>query len=282
MKSDHAVQTLCAELEVSTSGFYRWAQRLAHPSARTLQDQTLKVEIRAIHAASRQTYGSPRVVVDLRNRGLRHGRNRVSRLMRQQGLSGRQRGRYRVQTTDSRHDHPIAPNRLAEAPEPTAANQLWVADITFVETKQGWLYLAGVLDLYSRKLVGWAMSEWIDTQLTLDALKMALLHRQPPPGLLFHTDRGIQYAAGDFRAALAKAKLVPSMSRRGNCYDNASIESFWSSLKMELIYRRDFTTHQEARAAIFDYIETFYNPHRIHTSLGGLSPTKFESNNPKQ
>jgi len=182
----------------------------------------------------------------------RHGRQRIAPILRQAGLCGRQKGRYRVQTTDSNHDHPIAPNHLAEAPAPTAPNQIWVADITYIETREGWLYLAGVLDIYSRKIVGWAMSEWIDTPLVLSALTMALQHRQPTAQLLFHSDRGVQYASGDFRAALAQANLLPSMSRKGNCYDNA---------------------------AIFDYIETFYNRQRRHSALDFLSPTNFETKN---
>src|SRR5205085_3042404 len=174
-----------------------------------------------IHARSRQTYGSPRIVMELRKQHQHHGRNRVSRLMSQSGLCGRQKGRYRVQTTDSNHDDPIAPNRLAEAPKATAPNQIWVADITYIETKEGWLYLAAILDLYSRKIVGWAMSERIDTVLVLKALGMALLHRSPPGNVLVHSDRGIQYASGDYRQALSQAGLIASMSRKGNCYDNA-------------------------------------------------------------
>ena len=199
--------------------------------------------------------------------------------MRQAGLCGRQKGRYRVQTTDSNHDEPIAPNHLAQAPKATAPNQLWVADITYIQTQEGWLYLAAILDLYSRKIVGWAMSERIDTTLALKALAMALLHRQPPTGLLFHSDRGVQYASGDYRQALQAARLVPSMSRKGNCYDNAAMESFWSTLKLELIYRRDFATRAQARTDIFDYIETFYNRQRTHSALNYLSPIDFELKN---
>jgi transposase InsO family protein len=237
------------------------------------------LEIKAIHARSRQTYGSPRIVMELRQQGNQHGRNRVARLMNAQGLCGRPRRRYRIPTTDSNHDQPIAPNRLADAPPATAPNQIWVADITYIQTQEGWLYLAAILDLYSRKIVGWAMSERIDTLLVLKALGMALLHRGAPRDLLFHSDRGVQYAAGDYRAALARAGLVPSMSRRGNCYDNAFIESFWSTLKLELVYRRAFQSRREARMAIFDYIETFYNRQRAHSALGCLSPVDFELQN---
>ena len=270
---------LCDNLQVSPSGFYDWDLRRSNPGTRAVEDEALAAAVVEIHAQSRQTYGAPRVVAALRSHGLRHGRNRVARIMKSKGLSGRQKGRYRVRTTDSNHDHPIAPNRLAEAPSPCAPNQTWVADITYIPTGEGWLYLAGVLDLHSRKIVGWAMGSSIDSALVLSALSMALLHRAPAEGLLFHSDRGVQYAAGDFRAALAQAGLIPSMSRRGNCYDNAAMESFWSTLKIELIYRRDFATHREAKTEIFDYIESFYNRHRIHTSLDGLSPAEFEHQN---
>ena len=276
MKHDYSVQALCGNLNVSPSGYYDWKKRQACPSPRACQDQVLKKEIQKIHAQSRQTYGSPRIQTALLKGGHRHGRNRIARLMQEEGLYGRQKRRYRVQTTDSNHDEPIAPNRLAQAPEPTQINQIWVADITYVRTGEGWLYVAAILDLYSRKIVGWAMGEFIDTTLVLKALAMALLHRKPPQDLLFHSDRGVQYASKDYRRALAQGGLVASMSRKGNCYDNASIESFWSTLKLELVYRRDFRTRSQARAAIFDYIECFYNPERIHTSLGGLSPLDFE------
>jgi transposase InsO family protein len=198
--------------------------------------------------------------------------------MKDQGLCGRQKGRHRVQTTDSNHNHPIAPNRLAQAPVATTPNQIWVADITYIQTLEGWLYLAAVLDLYSRKIVGWAMSPSIDSALVLNALDMALTHRQPPANLLFHSDRGVQYAAGNFRAALLKASLIPSMSRKGNCYDNAAMESFWSTLKLELVYRCVFNTRRQAQSEIFDYIERFYNYTRIHSSLNFRSPAAFETN----
>ena len=279
MRFDHSIAMLCDNLEVSPSGFYDWDRRRQCPGFRSLEDQALVEQITVIHAESRQTYGSPRIADELRARGRRHGRNRIARLMKSRGICGRQKGRYRVQTTDSNHDHPIAPNRLAEAPQATAPNQIWVADITYIPTAEGWLYLAGVLDLHSRKIVGWAMSPTIDSALVLAALAMATLHRTPPPGLLFHTDRGVQYAAGNFRAALKAAGLVASMSRRGNCYDNASMESFWSTLKLELVYRGRFTSHRHARSEIFDFIEVFYNRQRRHTSLGGLSPSQFELKN---
>jgi transposase InsO family protein len=279
MKDEHPILSLCLHLEVSPSGYYAWQQRHDCPGPRALQDRALVQEIDQIHARSRQTYGSPRVVEELRSKGQRHGRNRIARLMKQQGLCGRQKRRYRVQTTDSNHDQPIAPNRLAQAPKASAPNQLWVADITYIETEEGWLYLAAIMDLYSRKIVGWAMSQRIDTVLVLKALAMALLHRSPPANLLFHSDRGVQYASGDYRQALSQAGLIASMSRSGNCYDNAAMESFWSTLKMELVYRQSFATRQRARQVLFEYIEVFYNRQRLHSALGYASPCAFESQN---
>jgi putative transposase len=279
MKSDYSVRRLCLYLKASPSGFYQWERRQVRPGTRALENQALALEIDQIHTRSRQTYGAPRIARVLRQRGRCHGRNRVARLMREKGLCGRQKGRYRVRTTDSNHDQPIAPNRLAAAPKATAPNQLWVADLTYIQTKEGWLYLAAILDLYSRKIVGWAMSRSIDTPLILKALSMALRHRCPPPGLLFHSDQGVQYASGDYRQALARAGLIASMSRRGNCYDNAAMESFWATLKLELVYRRCFDSHAQARAEIFDYIETFYNRQRAHSALDYHSPVDFELKN---
>jgi len=279
MKNDYSILALCENLDVSPSGYYDWQKRRSAPGPRAQENETLTQEIQKIHQRSRRTYGSPRIVMELRKKGKRHGRNRVARLMQQEGLCGRQKSRFRVQTTDSKHDQPIAPNRLAEAPPPTAPNQIWVADITYIQTREGWLFLAAILDLYSRKIVGWAMSERIDTSLVLKALSMALLHRIAPAELLFHSDRGVQYDSGDYRAALARAGLVASMSRKGNCYDNAFIENFWSTLKLDLVYRTEFTTRQEAQRAIFDYIEAFYNRQRSHTALGCLSPVDFEIQN---
>jgi transposase InsO family protein len=279
MRNDYPLLALCANLAVSPSGYYDWKKRRATPGPRALANQALAQAIHVIHTRSRQTYGSPRIVAELRKQGRRHGRHRVARLMHAAGLYGRQRGRYRVHTTDSNHAEPIAPNRLVVAPKATAPNQIWVGDITYIETQEGWLYLAAILDLYSRKIVGWAMSQRIDTALVLQALAMARRHRQPPRELLFHSDRGVQYASGDYRRTLAQAGLIASMSRTGNCYDNATMESFWSSLKLELVYRRTFASHDQARTAIFDYIECFYNRQRIHSALGYFSPVDFELQN---
>ena len=276
MKHEHPILSLCLLLQVSPSGYYDWQKRRLCPGLRAIEDQKLAQQIQQIHIHSRQTYGSPRVEKELRKNGRCHGRNRIARLMKEKSLCGREQRRYRVQTTDSNHDEPIAPNRLAQAPKASAPNQLWVADVTYIKTGQSWLFLAAIMDLYSRKIVGWAMSERNDTVLVLKALSMALLHRRPPQNLLFHSDRGVQYASADYRKALSQAGLIASMSRRGNCYDNAAMESFWSTLKLELVYRRYFENHAQARSQIFDYIESFYNRQRSHSALNYHSPVDFE------
>jgi putative transposase len=279
MKAEHSMTALCQALEVSISGYYDWQQRKSRPAARTLEEQKLRAQIVRIHDESRQTYGAPRVHMHLRGQGQRHGRNRIARLMRAQGLCGRQKKRYRVVTTDSKHDQPIAPNRLAAEPVASRANQLWVADITYVRSTAGWIYVAAIMDLYSRRIVGWAVGQHINTALVLSALNMALCHRQPPMGLVFHSDRGVQYASLEYRQALEAAQMVASMSRKANCYDNAAMEAFWSTLKLELIYRRAFQDAAQVRQALFDYIEVFYNRQRLHSSLGYRSPTDFEGAN---
>ncbi len=280
MKAEYGIAPLCQAFEVAPSGYYDWSHRQAHPSPRQQMDRQLKEQISRIHAESRKTYGSPRIQMKLRQAGQRHGRNRIGRLMREQDLYGRQKKRYRAVTTDSRHDQPIAPNRLAEAPVPTRPDQLWVADITYVATAAGcWIYVAAILDLYSRRIVGWAVSQRIDTTLVLTALSMALTHRQPPAGLIFHSDRGVQYASAHYRRALAGAGLIASMSRKANCYDNATMEAFWSTLKLELIYRRQFANVPEVRQALFDYIEVFYNRQRLHSALDYQTPVSFEGAN---
>lgn len=276
MKEDYHIRTLCQTLAVSPSGYYDWQARQQQPNARTLANRALLQQLQVLHQQSRHTYGSPRLQILLRRAGQRHGRNRIARLMRLGGLCGRQKRRYRIQTTDSRHDFAIAPNRLAQAAPPRAANQVWVADVTYLPTSQGWLYLAAVLDLYSRKIVGWATSPRNDTALVLQAWHMARQHRRPPRHLLFHSDRGSTYASGDFGTALQKAGVVRSMSRAGNCYDNAAIESFWSTLKWELVYRDPFTSLAQAQARLFDFIEVFYNRQRLHSALNYLSPVDFE------
>jgi putative transposase len=276
MKKDHSITALCRALEVSPSGYYDWRNGQGQPPPRRLEDQRLSEQVIQIHQDSRQTYGAPRVQMQLRSGGRRHGRNRIARLMREHGICGRQKKRYRVVTTDSNHDQPIAPNRLAEAPAARGPNQIWVADITYVPTAQGWVYVAAILDLYSRRIVGWALSHQINTALVMKALNMALVHRQPPTGLIFHSDRGVQYASTEYRQALQNARLVASMSRKANCYDNAAMEAFWSTLKWELIYRRAFEDAAQVGEAIFDYIEVFYNRQRLHSALGYQTPADFE------
>ena len=279
MKAEHSIAHLCRAFGVSSSGYYEWSGRREHPCQRQQLDQQLKEQISRIHAESRDTYGSPRIQIQLREAGQRHGRHRINRLMREQNLCGRQNRRYRVLTTDSRHDEPIAPNRLAAAPALSRANQIWVADITYVSTAHGWVYVAAILDLYSRRVVGWAVAQQINTALVLRALSMALTHRQPPAGLIFHSDRGVQYASAGYRQALSAAGLVASMSRKANCYDNAAMEAFWSTLKLELVYRRQFANLRQLRQALFDYIEVFYNRQRLHSSLDYQTPSAFECAN---
>jgi putative transposase len=279
MKTQYPIRTLCQTLEVSTSGYYAWREREAAPSPRTVENQQLRAMIQEEFKASRRTYGSPRIQQRLRQQGHIYGRNRIARLMRQQRLCGRQKKRFKVRTTDSRHDQPIAPNRLVQQPAPQQANQVWVTDITYIRTGQKWLYLSAVMDLYSRRIIGWSMSQTIDTELVLASWRMAVSRRTAPGQLILHSDRGCQYASAGFRNALQKQGALASMSRKANCYDNAAMESFWSTLKLELVYRREFATQAEARAEIFSFIELFYNPKRLHSSLNYLSPVDFENKN---
>lgn len=276
MKGAHPIDELCRAFEVSRSGYYDWCNRREEPGPRALEDAALGRQIASIHHESDGTYGSPRIRRELAHAGQRHGRNRIARLMREQGLCGEAQARFKVVTTDSHHDLPIAPNRLREA-KATRPNQIWVGDITYIKTAQGWLYLAAIMDLYSRRIVGWGMSERIDTALVLMAWQMAQEHRQAPPELIFHSDRGVQYASAEYRQALQRQGALLSMSRRACCYDNAAMESFWSTLKRELVYRRQFLTHEQARREIFAYIETRYNRKRLHSSLGYSSPVDFEN-----
>ena len=275
MEDAYPVSDLCAAFDVSRAGFYAWRQR--GPSERERTDEAMGVEIDALFVRHRRTYGSPRLHRALRRAGHACGRHRVARIMRRRGLAGRVRGRRRPWTTDSDHTQPIAPNRLGQREAPVERpNEVWAADITYVPTSEGWLYLAGVLDLGSRRVVGWAMGESLETSLPMDALRMALRQRQPTGGLLHHSDRGCQYASEAYRAHLAAWNVTPSMSRRGNCYDNAAMESFWSTLKEELVHRTHFESRAQAASAIFDYIEIFYNRERLHSALGFMSPVEFE------
>ena len=273
MSGRYKLKWLCEALLVSRSGYYDWLHRRHTPGPRERENRELRQQIRIEFDRSRQTYGSPRLTRVLDGKA---GRHRVARLMRLERLWARQRSKYRVATTDSRHGEPIAPNRLPELTV-TQPNRVWVTDATAVLTGQGWLYVVALLDVYTRRIVGWAMHETLDAPLAVRALKMAIAQRRPGAELIVHSDRGSQFASALYRRTLAAHDLVASMSRKGNCYDNAFIESFWSSLKYETVYRRRFATRAEARSAIFDYIETFYNRTRLHSSLGYLSPVTFES-----
>lgn len=273
MSGQYKVAWLCEALLVSRSGYYAWLHRPLQPGRRATENARLQVQIRAAFAESRNTYGSPRLARAL---GCPGRRNRIARLMHQAGLWARQRSKYRVATTDSRHDGPIAPNRLLEM-KAKRPDQVWVTDATCVLTAQGWLYLVAVLDVYTRRVLGWSMHAHLDATQMIAALQMALRRRRPKPGLIVHSDRGAQYASSAYRAVLMRHGLLASMSRKGNCYDNAFIESFWSSLKYETVYHRKFTTRAEASTALFEYIESFYNRTRLHSSLGYMSPITFES-----
>jgi transposase InsO family protein len=276
MSDEYPVNVLCATLDVSASGYHAWAHRA--PSLRTQANAALLPLIAQAHRESRQTYGSPRITHWLRDHGQPCGRVRVARLMRQAGLNRRPRRRFRpLSLTDSDHDLPVAPNRLLAQAQPVRPDAVWVADITYVETQEGFLYVAGILDRCSRRCIGWAMGDSLATTLPLAALDMALTQRRPTGGLLHHSDQGVQYASRNYRQRLALAGVVPSMSRRGNCYDNTAMESFWSSLKRELVHRRTFASRAEARAAIFEWIEVFYNRERLHSALGFKSPVDFEN-----
>jgi putative transposase len=272
-KAAFPVRLLCRTLQVSRAGFYAWQGRPPAPRARA--DDRLGLEIAAIYAESRPRYGSPRVHAELADRGCRTSRKRVARLMRARGLAARRRRRCRV-TTHSRHPFPLAPNVLARQFDRPQPDRAWVTDITYIPTGEGWLYLAVLLDLCSRLAVGWAMSDRITDDLTLDALGMALARRRPPPGLLHHSDRGSQYASDDYQRLLAQHGIVGSMSRRGNCWDNAVAESFFATIKVELVHDATWATRAAARAELVEYLEVFYNGQRRHSALGYLSPRAFE------
>lgn len=267
---------MCRVLAVAPAGYYAWCRR-SSPCARAIADDRLLLNIRISHRASDGTYGAPRVLRDLRDEGLRVGQKRVARLMRRDGLVGRRPRRF-VRTTESTHAYPIAPNLLARQFDVNgvAINRVWVSDITYVPTWEGWLYLAVVLDLASRRVIGWAMRAMLDAELTLSALRMALATRRPEPGLIHHSDRGVQYACTQYRDLLAAHELRVSMSRKGDCWDNAVAESFFATLELELIARHNWRTREDARQSIFTYIETWYNRTRRHSTLQYVSPAQYE------
>lgn len=267
------ITMLCRVLDVSRSGFHAWCRR--PPAPRRRSDAQLAAQVIAVHTRSRKTYGSPRVHAELQANGVRVGKKRVERLMRENGLEARRKRRFR-KTTDSKHSHPIAPNVAARKFEVAAPNRVWAADVTAIWTLEGWLYLAVMLDLFSRRVVAWAVSANNDTLLALDALRAGLRARRPAAGLVHHSDRGSPYASADYRAALARHGLVASMSRKGDCWDNAVAESFFGTLKAELVDHERYPTHAAARRSIGDYIETFYNIERRHSFLDYLNPIEFE------
>lgn len=271
-KANHAVRTLCRVMQVSRSGFYDWQKR---PLSKRDQENTiLLAEIKEIFKTSYKRYGFRRVLRVLLARGYQVGKHRVARLMRENGLFARKRRAF-CKTTDSNHNYDVALNELEREFTVEAPNQAWVGDITYIRTAEGWLYLAVLIDLFSRRVVGWAMSRFVDTKLVLSALDMALTHRQPEAGFIHHTDRGSQYAADDYQDKLDSVGATVSMSRKGNCWDNAPSESFFSTLKTELIYREEFATRDAAQYAILRYL-MWYNAHRLHSFNDYVSPMQFE------
>lgn len=279
--ADHwPVSLMCHALDVSTAGYYSWLAR--DPSPRQQQRDKLAVEIEAIHTEFKARYGSPRIHAELTDRG--HGCcvNTVARIMRDAGIAAKTKRKFR-HTTDSNHSLPVARNILAREFNPTRRNESWVADITYIWTREGWLYLAAVEDLFSRMVVGWSMAETMTSRLVVDALQLALSRRLvgSSSSLVAHSDRGSQYASEHYRALLKQEGITCSMSRRGNCWDNSPMESFFASLKKELVHDEDYATREEAKASIFDYIETFYNRVRRHSALGYVSPTDFEAAHPE-
>jgi len=268
------VAWMCKRFNVSRSGYYAWQERA--PSAHTSRDQRLAVKIAAVHTQSRGTYGSPSIRDQLVEDGEKVGKKRVARLMREQQLSGNPVKKFK-RTTDSAHNLPVAKNLVKRHFEADRPNRLWVADISYVSTWQGFLYVASIMDVYSRRIVGWAIADHMRTELVLDALGMAVRDRRPPPGLVHHSDRGSQYASHNYQKALSAHGMTCSMSRKGDCWDNAVAESFFATLKRELIYRQSWPTKARAIAAITEYITCFYNAWRRHKALAGKSPMKYEA-----
>jgi putative transposase len=274
-RKEFETEAMCRVLTVSSSGYYAWSQR--KPGERKKRREELLNTIKQVHAESRGIYGSPRVFKELEHRGVKACENTVAKLMSAAEIRSKTVKRYVPRTTDSRHAHPVADNILDRKFEATEPNRKWVADITYIETAEGWLYVAAVLDLCSRMVVGWSMADHMQTELVENALRMALKRRHPETGVLHHSDRGSQYACGEYRRLLVANGLECSMSRTGNCYDNAVMESFWGKLKTECAYHEQYGSREEARSSIFEYIEIFYNRIRRHSSLGYVSPEAFEA-----
>jgi putative transposase len=270
-REQYPVRVMCDALEVSPSGYYAWRGR--PESQRRRDDRRLKVMVRSVFRQSRETYGSPRIHHEFRAQGIRCSRKRIARLMKEEKLRPKKVRRFR-RTTIVADDHPKAGNVLDRAFSVESPNTVWAGDITYLETRDGWLYLAVLLDLYSRRVVGWAVSSTLDQELVMRALNRALVERSPDSGLLHHSDRGAQYTSGSYQEELRRRGFTVSMSRKGNCWDNAVVESFFATLKIEL--GSTFSSRRAARVALFDYIEIFYNRQRRHTSLGGITPDEAE------
>ena len=269
-----SVGLLCNTLQVSRSGYYAWRDRpVTKMQGRRKQ---LLEAIRQTHQKSRAIYGAPRIHRALRAQGHQCSENTVAKLMRQNGIRSKIQRRFRIRTTDSKHQHPVAKNELDRQFQHERPNKAWAADITYVATDEGWLYLAAIIDLCSRKVVGWAAADHLRTELVCDALRMAITHRNPQPGLLHHSDRGVQYAGADYQELLAQYAIRPSMSNVADCYDNAVMESFFATLKRECVYHEHYSTRYQARQDLFEYIEVFYNRTRLHSTLGYRSPDEFE------
>jgi len=267
------VKKMAKCLNVSKSRYYKWVK--AKPSDRKKQNIDLFDMIQKIFKINKRRYGSPRIHKDLKESGYRCGHNRVSRIMRENGLIARQKRKFTV-TTDSKHDFPVSSNLLNRQFEVKKRNKVWVSDITYISTLTGWLYLCVVIDLFSRKIVGWSMGSRITAELTKGALLMAVMQRKPAKGLIFHSDRGSQYASQEFRKVLKQNKMIQSMSRKGNCWDNACAESFFSTLKMEEVFHQTYKTQDEARNSIFEYIAVYYNRQRRHSTIGYMCPDEYE------
>ena len=274
---EYPIRQLCAALNVSRSGYYAW--RDGQESARELANRAMVQQIKQLFEAKRQRYGSPRITEQLRRQGQVCNHKRVERLMRQEGLKARSSRKRQVRTTNSDHDQPVAPNLLLDRPAPAKVDEVWVADITYVPTAEGWLFVAAVMDLYSRQILGWSVWESLAARGALQALARALVKRGYPRGVIHHSDRGIQYACADYRRELQRHGLVASMSRKGNCYDNAAVEAFWSTLKREALEQSDSWSSDRVRRELFEFIESDYNRSRLHSSLGYQSPVDFEQRN---
>lgn len=272
-EAEFAVSMMCRVLGVSRSGYYDWYDR--HPSSRALEQQRLDEQVKHAFTAEKGRIGSPRIVQRLKAKGYRAGRHQVAQSLRRQGLRAKAARKYKA-TTHSNHRLPVAANLLQQDFSATRPNQKWVSDITYIHTDEGWLYLATLLDLYSRTVIGWSMSERMTTSLVSDALRMAVFRRHRPKHVIVHSDRGSQYCSHDYQQLLKQHQLICSMSKKGDCYDNAAMESWHHSLKVEAIHGERFVTREQAKQQVFDYIEVYYNRQRLHSTLGFLSPMQFE------